>query len=493
MNDIIKIDNVTFGYKGADEKLLNNVSLSIGEGETILLCGSSGSGKTTIIRLINGLIPHYYKGDLHGDVTVSGYDIRNTELYDLAGVVGTVFQNPRSQFFSVDTDGEIAFGPENIGLDPEEIKRRSDKVTEEMKIRDLLGKSLFELSGGEKQKIACASVSALLPKVILLDEPSSNLDIDSILKLKEQIAAWKSQGKTIIISEHRLWYLTDIADRVIYMDKGRIAREWTGSEFISLGKKEINELKLRPLSIEQSLTDKDLMEEDLDGEVVSFEGFCFAYKERPFVFRRKDFSCYDDDELSLNIPKVSIPAGKVTGIVGHNGMGKSTFLRCVCGLQKRCKGKIRIGDKVYEGNDRLKICYMVMQDVNYQLFTDSVENEVYLSMKERDEDKCHEILDSLGLLPFRDKHPMALSGGQKQRVAVASAIASGAELLLFDEPTSGLDYSHMEKVGELLQSLASGGSTVMVVTHDPELIATGCDYVLSIEAGKVDHLRKVLS
>jgi len=493
MNEIIKIDNVTFEYKGADEKLLNEVSLSIGEGETILLCGSSGSGKTTIIRLINGLIPHYYKGDLHGDVTVSGFDIRSTELYDLAGVVGTVFQNPRSQFFSIDTDGEIAFGPENIGLDPEEIKRRSDKVTEEMEIKDLLGKSLFELSGGEKQKIACASVSALLPKVILLDEPSSNLDIDSILKLKDQIALWKSQGKTIVISEHRLWYLTDLADRVIYMDEGKIGREWTGSEFASLSKNEINELKLRPLSIEQSLTDKDLTEKDLGNDVVSFEGFCFAYKEKAFLFRRPDFSCYDEDELSLNIPKVSIPAGKVVGIVGHNGMGKSTFLRCVCGLQKRCKGKIRIGDKVYSGKERLDLCYMVMQDVNYQLFTDSVENEVYLSMQERDEAKCHEILESLGLIEFKDKHPMALSGGQKQRVAVASAIASGAELLLFDEPTSGLDYSHMEKVGELLQSLASGGSTVMVVTHDPELIATSCDYVLCIDEGKVAYLRKVIS
>lgn len=492
MNEIINIENVTFGYKGADEKLLNNVSLSINEGEMILLCGASGSGKTTIIRLINGLIPHYYNGVLEGDVTVAGRDIRNTELYELAGVVGTVFQNPRSQFFSVDTDGEIVFGPENIGIDPDEIKRRSDNVTKEMEIRDLLGKSLFELSGGEKQKIACASVSALLPSVILLDEPSSNLDIDSITKLKDQIALWKKQGKTIIISEHRLWYLTDLADRVLYMHKGVVEHEWTGSEFASLSRSEINKLKLRPLSIEQSLTDNDLTEDDIGPDAVSFEGFCFAYKERPHVFRRKDFSEYSEEELSLNIPKVSIPAGSVVGIVGHNGMGKSTFLRCVCGLQKRCRGSIRMGDKVYSGKERLQLCYMVMQDVNHQLFTDSVEAEVMLSMGDKDEKKCHEILESLGLLVFKDKHPMALSGGQKQRVAVASAIASGAKLLLFDEPTSGLDYAHMEKVGTLLRELASRGSTVMVVTHDPELIATSCDYVMCIEEGKVRYLRKVI-
>ncbi len=486
MNEIIKIDNVTFGYKGSQKKLLNNVSLSIKRGETVLMCGASGSGKTTIIRLINGLVPHYYKGDLQGNVTVSGFDIKNTELYDLAGVVGTVFQNPRSQFFSVDTDGEIAFGPENIGLDPKEIKRRSDKVTEEMEIRDLLGKSLFELSGGEKQKIACASVSALLPDVILLDEPSSNLDIDSILKLKDQIALWKSQGKTIVVSEHRLWYMADLAHRVLYIENGRIAREWSGEEFRSLPDTVMEELQLRPVRLGDICKGTDT--EDTGKDPIVLENFCFAYKEKPYLLRRKDYSCYSPEELSLNIPKIAIPQGSVVGVVGHNGMGKSTFLKCICGLKRRCKGKIRIGDKTYEGNDRLKLCYMVMQDVNHQLFTDSVRSEVMLSMEDKDEKRCDEILDNLGLLELKDKHPMALSGGQKQRVAVACAIASGAKLLLFDEPTSGLDMAHMRKVGQMLQDLAKGGSTVLVVTHDPELIEGSCDFILKIEKGRAQTL-----
>ncbi len=191
---IINIEHVNFKYKGSEEGLLNDVSLTVTKGETLLLTGASGSGKTTIIRLINGLIPHYYQGDLEGSVTVSGHNIGKTELYDLAGVVGTVFQNPRSQFFSVDTDGEIVFGPENIGLDPKQILERKDKVVEEMHIGKLLGRSLFELSGGEKQSIACASVSALLPEIILLDEPSSNLDQGAIARLSDQIKLWKSHG-----------------------------------------------------------------------------------------------------------------------------------------------------------------------------------------------------------------------------------------------------------------------------------------------------------
>ena len=234
MQTIAQINNVTYRYKGASENSLDGVSLTIQKGETLLLCGASGSGKTSVIRLLNGLIPHYYHGDMTGDVTVNGLDIAKTQLYELAGVVGTVFQNPRSQFFSVDTDGEIVFGPENIGLDPKEINARKEIIAKQMKLDALLGRSLFELSGGEKQRIACASVAALLPEIILLDEPSSNLDMEAIQMLHEIICDWKRQGKTIIISEHRLWYLNDLADRVIYMDKGRIAHEWNAKDFAML-------------------------------------------------------------------------------------------------------------------------------------------------------------------------------------------------------------------------------------------------------------------
>ena len=172
MEDIIKIERVSFKYKGSGAKLLDDVSLNVKKGETILLTGESGSGKTTLIRLINGLIPHYYAGELEGKVTVDGRDIAKTELYELAGVVGTVFQNPRSQFFSVDTDGEIVFGAENIGLEPSEIIRRKNTVIKDMHIEKLMDRSLFELSGGEKQLIACASVSALLPALRIRPTPN---------------------------------------------------------------------------------------------------------------------------------------------------------------------------------------------------------------------------------------------------------------------------------------------------------------------------------
>ncbi len=493
IRNIIDIKNVTHRYKGANKDTLSDVSLSVNEKETLLLCGASGSGKTSIIRLINGLIPHYYNGDLKGEVRVNGIDIKNIELFELAGVVGTVFQNPRSQFFSIDTDGEIVFGPQNIGLDPKKIIQRKEDIVKQMNLENLLNRSLFELSGGQKQRIACASVAALLPDVILLDEPSSNLDIESINNLHDIIKEWKMQGKTIIIAEHRLWYLKDLVDRVVYMKNSKIEKEWTKEEFTSIDDKELKSYKLRPLNIQKSFFDYDNKNE-IDtfnsNEKITLKDFYFSYKKRPYLIRKKKFSYKDGDLLNLCIKKLSIPKGKVIGVVGKNGTGKSTFLRCVCGLEKDCTGIIECDGKVYKGKNKIGFSYMVMQDVNHQLFTDSVEKEVYLSMADKNELECHRILESLGIIEYKDFHPMALSGGQKQRVAIASAVASGAKLLLFDEPTSGLDYLHMEKVAKLLNELALSGNSVLVSTHDLELIDKCCDYLLCINNGKIEYFKK---
>ncbi|ERK57459.1 ABC transporter, ATP-binding protein [Gemella bergeri ATCC 700627] len=482
---MIRIENINFRYKGSEKQDLKNISLEIKEGETILLCGASGCGKTTVTRLINGLIPHYYKGELEGNLRVANFDIVNTELYELAGTVGSVFQNPRSQFFSLDTEGEIAFGPENLGLSVAEIVDRKNKIMQEMNLDNLKGRSLFELSGGEKQKIACASVAALKPKIMLLDEPSSNLDWKAIEDLREIILQWKKQGKTIVISEHRLWYLKDLIDRVIYMEDGEIKKEWQ-EEFSKLNEDELRNMKLRPVNLEPKYISQFTDELDnIDKPVILTNGDKIQLKNFTFRYKRRKEKKVDKSKLDLEIPNLTVKKGSIIGVTGKNGAGKSTFLRCLCGLEKSCKGELKIGENIYRGKELIRKSYMVMQDVNHQLFTDSVVGEVLLSMEKEDISVCHKILDNLGLLEFKDKHPMALSGGQKQRVAIASAMAAEAEILLFDEPTSGLDYLHMCAVSELLQNLVNQGKTLFVSTHDPELIKLCCDFVLQIEDGKV--------
>ncbi len=500
---MIEIKNVSFHYAGLEQGGLEEIDLTIPDGECVLLCGASGCGKTTVTRLINGLIPHFYKGDLSGEVLVNGRKISEQQLYNLAGIVGSVFQNPRSQFFSVDTDGEIVFGPENIGLPKEEILRRKEMVLSELKLQKLMKRSLFDLSGGEKQKIACGSVAALLPDIILLDEPSSNLDWNSIQDLASVMKLWKSQGKTIIISEHRLWYLTDLIDRAVYMEKGRIVREWSREEFFALTEEELNARELRPVRLEEQYIREFSAGYDSgkktdqagtaagNGFEIKLKDFYFTYTPEQYLFFRKKLTPRDAGICHLRIKDLEIRKGEILGVIGKNGSGKSTFLRCLCGLEKTCIGKLTIDGREYKGRKLTKICYMVMQDVNHQLFTDSVISEVLLSMKNKDEKAAEDILTSLDLAQFRDKHPMALSGGQKQRVAIASALAAEAELLLFDEPTSGLDRRHMKEVAGLLKALAGKGKTVLVSTHDPEFAAVCCDRLVRISGGSAYEVTQV--
>lgn len=468
---MIEFHNVTFIYQSTErESGVYHLNLKIPDGQVVLLCGESGCGKTTITRLINGLTPEYYEGKLDGTVTVNGNNTQKTPLHELSKMVGSVFQNPRSQFFNVDTTGEIAFGCENIGLPKEEIYRRIGQVTGELKIQKLLGRSLFALSGGEKQKVACASVSAMEPDIFVLDEPSSNLDVATIADLKQVVAKWKAMGKTVIIAEHRLYYLMDIADRVIYLKNGKIEKDLPVSDFGELDSTQLHAMGLRSL---HPADFKNIPMVSAEKDLIEIRDFLFSYGKVE----------------AMNIPRLSVPQGAIVGILGDNGAGKTTFAKCLCGLEKTAKGSLNTSHESLGTKQRLKRSYMVMQDVNHQLFTESVSDEILLGMPgedaQGDKKKSDEILDSLNLLEYKELHPMSLSGGQKQRVAIGSAVASDKEFLVFDEPTSGLDYHHMLEVADNLRRLSEMGKTLFIITHDPELIAKCCNYFIFIEHGKI--------
>ena len=482
---MIELKNVSFSYENSsensspDEKeeqpgCLSNISLTIKDGETVLLTGASGCGKTTILRLINGLIPNFYEGKIEGEVLVNGSNVSNAELYETAKTVSTVFQNPRSQFFNVDTTSELAFPCENMGMPEDKIRERISCTVKRMNLDNLMNRSLFDLSGGQKQKIACASVDVSGNKIILLDEPSANLDTESILTLKELIKIWKNDGKTIVAAEHRLFYLWDLCDRTVILDKGQIKMELDSSQMKKMNDDDLSKFGLRsrnfvnPLdlvNIESESSDKNTVEKSDSNIILSDFYYCYKGSKKPVI----DFS------------QMIIPKNKIIAVAGANGEGKTTFLQCICGLLKKSKGKMYFDGKWYNRRQRLKKIFMVMQDVNHQLFTETALDEVLISMENEDEGECKKILAELGLAGFENCHPMSLSGGQKQRLAIACAVASGREILLFDEPTSGLDFAHMKQICSLLRKLKKMGRSIIVVTHDSELIKNSCDYVVRLK------------
>ena len=464
---MIEIKNVSFRYKSdIAAGGIENISLSVPDGQTVVLCGESGCGKTTLTRLINGLIPHYFEGELSGSVIIDGYNVSEQPLYNTANLVGSVFQNPRSQFFNVDTTSELSFGCENLGMPKDEILQRLHKTVSALKIEKLLDRSIFDLSGGEKQKIACGGAFMMDPQVFVLDEPSSNLDSDSIADLRETVAYLKSTGKTVILSEHRLYYMHGIADRYIYIKDGKIVGDYTAEQFECISEAERRRMGLRTNRLSALTFNDGTLHSPISAQL---SDLCFAYKNAP---------------KTLKIASANIPYGGIVGIIGHNGAGKSTFSRCFCGLEKRC-GTVTVNGISYRSRERLKRCYMVMQDVGHQLFTESVLDEVLISMAEENEKDAAAILERLDLAALSDRHPASLSGGQKQRLAIASAVAAERSVIFLDEPTSGLDYRHMMEVAELLKALRASGKTVYVITHDPELICECCTDIIHLENGDI--------
>ena len=460
---MISIDNVSFGY-GEAQETLSQVSAAIAPGECVLLCGASGCGKTTVTKLINGLIPAFTPGcRLEGRVEVDGLDPGTTPMYELARKVGSVFQNPKSQFFNLDTDSELAFGLENEGRPPEEIRKRVSDTVDALHLQELQARNIFSLSGGQKQLLAFGSVYAMGPEIFVLDEPTANLDQDAIARLHDQIAGLKRQGRTVVIAEHRLYFLTDLIDRALYLRDGVLERTFTREQFCALTDREREALGLRTLIPAGCSLPAAAPAGAKEG--LSVEGLTCAYRKEPPVFQALSFSARP---------------GEVVAITGPNGVGKTTLSRCLCGLIREQAGQIALNGRPLNRKERQKAAFCVMQDVNHQLFSDSVWGECRMSAPDVPGSNLKGVLDSLHLLPFRERHPMSLSGGQKQRLAVATALLSEKPILIFDEPTSGLDYARMVEVSGVIRSLAQQGRIVLVVTHDQEFLQRACDRVLRL-------------
>ena len=471
---MIHIEQLTWTYPHAEQPSLHDFDLHIEPGEFVILCGASGSGKSTALRLMNGLIPHFHEdGVLAGSVTVDGIATTDAELDAIGLVTGTVLQHPRRQFFTDSAPEEIAFALENFGTPPERIRHRVDGVLAELADHVPVGRRLRELSGGQQQQVAIAAASTHQPRILLLDEPSSNLSADAVDRLTATLASLKAQGVTIVVAEHRLRYLGDLVDRVIVMKDGAIDVEWTADQF-------------------RAVPDEALADEGLRGAVRSVELPALPAAGASVASGRPEFPvdaggleldsvrCRLGGRVVLDLEHVAFPAGEVTAIRGVNGAGKTTLARIVTGLQ-RSTGAVRLDGKTLNPRARQRASAIVMQDVQRQLFTDSVEAEIDLAGTDvaRAPDTA-EVLDALDLVHLADRHPLALSGGQQQRLVVAAVRVAGRRIVVFDEPSSGVDRRHLRSISDQIRRVAAAGAVVLLISHDVDLLALAADRQLTL-------------
>ena len=471
--NIITIKDLCFQYEAAaQEDALRNVNLQIRQGECLVLTGESGCGKTTLIRCLNGLIPGFYEGKVTGEIFMRDTSFETLEQHEISSHISTVFQDPRSQFFAVNSTDEVAFGCENLSFSTEKINEYDEKAFSHLNIGKLKDRSIFQLSSGEKQRLAVASVYAMSTDVILLDEPTANLDEDAIQDIRKMLSALKAEGKTLIISEHRLSWLAGIADRYVYMAQGEIRQIWSAADVKQLSADELRQYGLRSFSEVSMLPRRD---PPGNGEKELFcENLTVSYG-RQVILR----------DLTLRLTWGA--HGKIIGVVGKNGAGKTTLAKALCGLLAPKDGSITLNGKKVNPKELCKNTYMVMQDADYQLFTESVFHEMQLADRKRhaksheaDHREIAEILNRFGLEEYMERHPLSLSGGQKQRVTIAAALAAGADVLALDEPTSGLDGRNMQSLKDALREIKAQGKLILIVTHDTEFLNDLADQIVVV-------------
>ena len=470
MEEKVNIYDVSFSYHKS-ERQLSDINLKISQGECIAIIGGSGCGKSTLTRVINGLIPAFFYGELNGDVIIDGKNIKKLMSWEIGAMVGNVFQDPRSQFFSNEVAGEIAFGCENLGLTHEEIIKRVFTTAKEMEIEELLNKSIYTLSYGMRQKVAICSAKAMEPQIYVFDEPSANLDLNGTYILSELIKKLKKEGKTVIIAEHRLFYLSNIVDRYVLMENGKIIRNYSTEEMKRQDFKTLNEMGLRTLSFQNISIPPKEEQYSTQFYPIKISNLCKKF-ENNVLFQDLSFQ-YNGCEI--------------IALVGSNGVGKSTLGKIIAGLMKETSGKILFDGIEKKYKKRIGRVWYIPQDLDSQLFGENLVDELTTGLKnsESNKEKALDLLKKLGLFLLRDKHPATLSGGQKQRLVLGVAMMRDVPMIILDEPTSGLDFNSMEKVRLLIQEQQKKGIKFFIISHDIEFIARTCNRVLRLKNGKI--------
>ena len=447
VQEIMESKNLSFTYKDSNEGI-KNINFEINKGEVILLTGNSGCGKTTLLKCMNGLIPAITEGVLKGELYINNKKYADLKMHELNREIGSVFQNPRSQFFTDNTTSELVFPMENYGFTKAQMQEKLTLLVKTFGLEKLMDKNIFILSSGERQMIALASALTMNQKVVLFDEPSANLDYGNAMRLGQIISWLKNQGITVIVADHRFYYLNNLIDRVFFMEKGSLNIYDSEQAFKKSGY-DTRSFDIFSLDVPFSTP----------GETFQNE-VCASMKDVSF----KDI---------LRGVNLQLKKGEVTVLVGSNGAGKTTLAKLLCKSLKPDSGTVKT-----EG-----LPFFIMQDPDYQLFGTSAANE--LSLVKKDPAKIDEVLKFLGLAEYKEAHPFELSGGQKQRLQIGMARLCDRALIIFDEPTSGLDVSSMQKVSEEVVSLRQK-SGILVISHDYEFFRHVADRIVYLNDGKIE-------
>lgn len=519
---MIDIQNLSYTYPNMSEPTLSGIDLHINDGEFVLLLGASGSGKSTLIQCLNGLVPKVAGGNLEGVIVVNGKDVRDYKVHQLASDVGIIFQNPDTQLFSLTVGKDVAFGPENLGMPKEEILRRVDLAMRIVGMGDMRDRFIFTLSGGEKQRVAIAGTLAMEPHVMVLDEPTSDLDpvgTCEVLSLVKRLNQEKDM--TIILIEHKIDEVVHLADRVVVMDRGKIIMDDTPDEIFNDGH---DQLKSIGIALPQLSEIVHVMKNgfgDFEGDFSTDPSYktilarlCQLLRDKPANIARfrtahappartapkpkieiKNLRhTFEDGKVGLDGINLVIPEGDFVALIGHNGAGKTTLINHLIGFLKPDNGTIFINGKDISGMRVATLAQSVgylFQNPDNQIFTDSVTQELKFGLeniKLRDtaiEERVNRAISMMELAEFRDRHPHSLSRGQRQRLAVASILAMEPDIIVLDEPTTGQDWGHVNKFLQQIRHLNELGKTIILVTHDMNLVAGYARRTVVMDKGKI--------
>lgn len=518
--EAIRIVNFTYKYPGAKEPALKNINLVVHEGEVLAIMGPNGAGKTTLCYAITGLLLHFFGGEYYGDIYVKGKSVFNTRLEELITDIGIVFQEYENQIIGSTVKDDVSFGPLNLGLSRDEVEVR---VREALKAVNLLGfehREVHTLSGGEKQRLAIAGVLAVKPKIIVLDEPFSQLDHKGRLEVISILEKLKRIGHTIILTEHRSEEVCKLADRVIVLYKGRVVLNGSTREVFS----KINLLKrygVKPLQVTELALNIacrvgapiERLPIDTD-EVVDFiiklvnNGILkFASRklkphythypktERSTIIEVQNLHyTYPNGVKALNGVNLKVYEGEFLAIIGQNGSGKTTLIKHFNGLLKPTHGVVKvfgIDTRKCTVAQLSRIVGLVFQNPDYQLFTKSVRDEIVFSLKNMDlprseiESRVSKVLELTELKGYENVHPLLLSKSERQKLALASIIAMDPKIIVVDEPTTGQDYKGTLHILELLKKLNQQGKTIIIVTHDLNIVLKYAHRVVILHQGRI--------